>query len=85
MLVESRPLRQYARLQQSQIDYQNTVLTAQQQVDNGLATFLQSRQQVGYLRSSVQATSGALNIALEQYDQSATKVPSRSWLEMRVA
>ena len=54
------------------IDYQNTVLTAQQQVDNGLTTFLQSRQKVGYLRSSAQAASGALNIALEQYDQGAT-------------
>jgi hypothetical protein len=40
------------------IDYQNTVLIAQQQVDNGLSTFLQSRQKVGYLRSSAQAASG---------------------------
>ena len=63
---------QDARLQQLLIDYQNTVLTAQQQVDNGLATFLQSRQQVGYLRNSAQAASGALNIALDQYGQGAT-------------
>ena len=63
---------QDARLQQLLVDYQNTVLTAQQQVDNGLSTFLQSRQQVGYLRSSAQAASGALNIALEQYGQGST-------------
>ena len=63
---------QDARLQQLLVDYQNTVLNAQQQVDNGLSTFLQSRYQVGFLRSSAQAASGALKIALEQYDQGAT-------------
>jgi hypothetical protein len=47
-------------------------LRAQQQVDNGLSTFLQSQYQVGHLRSSAQAASGALKIALEQYDQEAT-------------
>src|SRR5215472_14691173 len=36
---------QDAKLQQLLVDYQNTVLTAQQQVDNGLVSFLQSRAQ----------------------------------------
>jgi NodT family efflux transporter outer membrane factor (OMF) lipoprotein len=63
---------QDAKLQQLLVDYQNTVLKAQQEVDNGLASFLQSRLQVGFLRRSAQAATGALKIALEQYEQGAT-------------
>jgi NodT family efflux transporter outer membrane factor (OMF) lipoprotein len=46
---------QDAKLQQSLVDYQNAVLKAQQQVDDGISSFLQSRVQVGYLRKSVTA------------------------------
>jgi NodT family efflux transporter outer membrane factor (OMF) lipoprotein len=63
---------QDAKLQQLLVDYQNTVLTAQQEVDNGISVFLQSRLQVGFLRGSAQAASGALRIATEQYEQGAT-------------
>jgi NodT family efflux transporter outer membrane factor (OMF) lipoprotein len=63
---------QDAKLQQLLVDYQNTVLKAQQEVDNGLAAFVQSRFQVGFLRRSAQAANGALKIALEQYEQGAT-------------
>ena len=63
---------QDAKLQQLLLDYQNIVLTAQQQVDNGLSTFLQSRRQVEFLRRSAQAASGALRVATEQYNQGAT-------------
>jgi hypothetical protein len=51
------------------VDYQNTVLSAQQEVDNGLVSYLQSRNQAEFLRRSVQAASGALRIATEQYEQ----------------
>jgi NodT family efflux transporter outer membrane factor (OMF) lipoprotein len=60
---------QDARLQQLLVDYQNTVLSAQQEVDNGLVTYLQSRSQAEFLRRSVQAAGGALRIATEQYEQ----------------
>jgi NodT family efflux transporter outer membrane factor (OMF) lipoprotein len=63
---------QDARLQQLLVDYQNTVLKAQQQVDDGISTFLQSRVQVGYLRGSAEAARGALRIGTEQYEQGAT-------------
>jgi NodT family efflux transporter outer membrane factor (OMF) lipoprotein len=63
---------QDAKLQQLLVDYQNTVLTAQQQVDNGLVNFLQSQAQVAFLQRSAQAASGAFTIALQQYDQGAT-------------
>jgi hypothetical protein len=48
------------------------VLSAQQEVDNGLATYLQSRNQAASLRRSVQAANGALKISMEQYQQGAT-------------
>jgi NodT family efflux transporter outer membrane factor (OMF) lipoprotein len=63
---------QDAKLQQLLIDYQNTVLKAQQQVDDGISSFLQSRVQVGYLNRSVAAARGALRIGTEQYEQGAT-------------
>jgi NodT family efflux transporter outer membrane factor (OMF) lipoprotein len=63
---------QDARLQQLLVDYQNTVLTAQQQVDNALVSFVQSQAQVVFQRRSAEAASGAFTIALQQYDQGAT-------------
>jgi outer membrane protein TolC len=63
---------QDAKLQQLLVDYQTTVLKAQQQVDDGISTFLQSRIQVGYLRRSADAARGALRIGTEQYEQGAT-------------
>lgn len=60
---------QDAKLQQLLVDYQNTVLSAQQEVDNGLVNYLQSRNQAEFLRRSVQAASEALRIASEQYEQ----------------
>ena len=58
---------QDARLQALLIAYQNTVLKAQQEVENGLAAFLQGRQQVDLLRRSVAAANSALGIAIDQY------------------
>ncbi|OAF02971.1 transporter [Bradyrhizobium centrolobii] len=63
---------QDARLQQLLVDYQNTVIKAQQQVDDGISAFRQSRLQVGYLRRSADAARGALRIGTEQYEQGAT-------------
>jgi NodT family efflux transporter outer membrane factor (OMF) lipoprotein len=63
---------QDAKLQQLLVDYQNTVLKAQQQVDDGISLFLQSRAQAEFLRRSVDAARGAFKIALEQYESGAT-------------
>ena len=63
---------QDATLQQLLVNYQNLVLTAQQQVDDAISTFLQARAQLGDLRRSLQAASGALNAATDQYEQGAT-------------
>jgi NodT family efflux transporter outer membrane factor (OMF) lipoprotein len=56
-----------ATLQGLLVDYQNAVLKAQQEVENGLTSFLQGREQVEYLRESVAAANGALDIGLIQY------------------
>jgi NodT family efflux transporter outer membrane factor (OMF) lipoprotein len=57
-----------AALQGLLVDYQNTVLKAQQEVENGLASFLQGREAVDFLRQSVAAANAALGIALIQYN-----------------
>jgi NodT family efflux transporter outer membrane factor (OMF) lipoprotein len=58
---------QDAKLQELLVDFQNTVLTAQQQVENGLASFLEGRREVDDLRRSVAAANAALGLAFEQY------------------
>jgi NodT family efflux transporter outer membrane factor (OMF) lipoprotein len=58
---------QDAKLQELLIDYQNTVLKAQQEVEDGIATFIYSREQVGFLQQSVDAAEGALKIVLLEY------------------
>jgi NodT family efflux transporter outer membrane factor (OMF) lipoprotein len=57
-----------AKLQGLLVDYQNAVLKAQQQVESGLTSFLQGREQVDFLRQSVAAANAALGIALLQYN-----------------
>lgn len=56
-----------ATLQQYLVDYQNTVVNAQRDVENGISTYLQSRIEVEYLRRSVAAANGALEIAFTEY------------------
>ena len=58
---------QDATLQQDLVDYQNTVLKAQQEVEDGISTFLLSRAQADYLHRSVIAALGALHIATLEY------------------
>ncbi|PPD44976.1 MAG: transporter [Methylocystis sp.] len=60
---------QDATLQQLLIDYQNKVLKAQEEVENGIATFLLSSTEAGYLRRSVTEAKGALDIAALEYQQ----------------
>jgi NodT family efflux transporter outer membrane factor (OMF) lipoprotein len=57
-----------AALQTLLVNYQNTVLQAQQQVENGLTTFLEGRDQVDFLRQSVAAANAALGLAFLQYN-----------------
>lgn len=60
---------QDAVLQQDLAEYQNTVLKAQKEVEDGIAVFLLSRSQAAYLRRSAAAADGALRIATLEYQQ----------------
>ena len=60
---------QDAKFQELLIDYQNTVLKAQREVEDGIATFIYSRDQVESLQQSVDAAEGAVKIATLQYKE----------------
>lgn len=58
---------QDAKLQTLLLDYQNTVLKAQKEVEDGITGFLGTRQQAFYLRQSAAAAKNALKVAVSQY------------------
>jgi len=58
---------QDARFQELLITYQNTVLTAQQEVEDNLIAFLKAQEQAGFLAKSATAAKGALDLATRQY------------------
>jgi len=60
---------QDAKLQALLVEYQNAVLTAQKDVENGLVAFVKSNEQSTYLEESTVAAEGALTIALNQYKE----------------
>ncbi|MDJ0610613.1 MAG: efflux transporter outer membrane subunit [Kiloniellales bacterium] len=58
---------QDARLQALIADYENAVLEAYREVEDGLVGFLRSRDQAEFLTTSVEASKRAVEIALRQY------------------
>jgi NodT family efflux transporter outer membrane factor (OMF) lipoprotein len=58
---------QEANFQNLVATYQNTVLTAQQDVENGLVTFLRAQEQSKFQAESVEYAAKAVKIALAQY------------------
>ena len=60
---------QDAKFQEALVNYQNTVLKAQQEVEDGIAKFVQSRDEVVFLTTSVHAALGALRIGLLEYKE----------------
>lgn len=60
---------QDAKLQEYLIDYQNAVLRAQQEVENGIYTYRLSQSEAAYLLKGVREAQGAVNIALLEYQQ----------------
>ena len=60
---------QDARFQELLIGYQQSVLQAQRDVQNAIALFVQSQQQVGFLQASTTAAEGALRIATNEYKE----------------
>lgn len=58
---------QDARLQQLLISYQNTVLTAQREVEDALSAFLRGQEQARFLAESTDAARRSLELAVIQY------------------
>jgi outer membrane protein TolC len=67
---------QDAKFQELVLVYQNTVLQANQEVENGLVTFLRSQQRSNLLRESAIAAEEARRIALKQYKEGG--VPNKA-------
>ena len=60
---------QDARFEASILDYQNTVLTAQKEVEDALIAFLMTQNSAEYLAESTDAAQRALNISDIQYNE----------------
>ena len=63
---------QDARFQELIATYQNTVLEANEEVENALVAFLQTQEQVKSLAASVQATQRALELELLNFKEGET-------------
>jgi NodT family efflux transporter outer membrane factor (OMF) lipoprotein len=62
---------QDARLEELIVNYQNTVLQAAREVEDGLSGFVGSRKQSEYLAESVKAAQRSVDLALVQYREGA--------------
>jgi NodT family efflux transporter outer membrane factor (OMF) lipoprotein len=62
---------QDARLEQLLVNYQNQVLEAAREVEDGLAGFLAARAATDYLRDSVDSAQRAVDLSLIQYREGA--------------
>jgi NodT family efflux transporter outer membrane factor (OMF) lipoprotein len=63
---------QDARFQELLISYQNTVLKAQQEVEDSLAGFLRAQESAEFLARSAHSAQRSLDLALLQYQQGIT-------------
>jgi outer membrane protein TolC len=65
--ITSNVLFQDARFQELAVAYQGTVLRANQEVEDGLVTFLRAQERAELLRESAEAGQRAIIVALNQY------------------
>ncbi|HEY2761536.1 MAG TPA: efflux transporter outer membrane subunit, partial [Pirellulales bacterium] len=63
---------QDATFQELLATYQNSVLTANQDVENGLVTFLKGQERTAHQQASVDAAIHAVTIAIKQYQAGTT-------------
>jgi NodT family efflux transporter outer membrane factor (OMF) lipoprotein len=61
-----------ARFQELLITYQNTVLSAQQDVEDNLTAFLRNQEQASFLQVSADAAKNSLDLAIIQYREGIT-------------
>jgi len=63
---------QDASFQEALLDYQNTVLTAQKEVENGLSAFKYGKQSVVYLDSAVTSAKMSTKLSIDRYKAGQT-------------
>lgn len=63
---------QDASFQEAVLNYQNTVLTAQKEVENGLSAFRYSKQSVSYLQTAVSSAKTSTRLSLDRYKAGQT-------------
>ncbi|MCC6931956.1 MAG: efflux transporter outer membrane subunit [Deltaproteobacteria bacterium] len=63
---------QDAAFQQALVDYENTVRSAQREVEDGLVAFTKSQREVELRKLAVEAAQRTLNLVTVQYDTGAT-------------
>ncbi|HHH43004.1 MAG TPA: TolC family protein, partial [Gammaproteobacteria bacterium] len=69
--LKNRVRVQDARLEALLVNYQDTVLRAAQEVEDGLSAYTGAREQSGYLKESVKAAQRSVDLALVQYREGA--------------
>jgi len=62
---------QDARLEALLVNYQNSVLRAAQEVEDGISAYVGARDQSGFLKDSVKAAQRSVDLALVQYREGA--------------
>jgi outer membrane protein TolC len=67
--IKNRVRVEDARFQQLVVSYQNTVLRAAQEVEDGMVGFLRSRERVGFLGNSVDAYKRSVDLSMTQYTE----------------
>jgi NodT family efflux transporter outer membrane factor (OMF) lipoprotein len=75
---------QETRFQELVITYRNTVLSADQYVENGLVTFLRAQQRARSQAASVADAKKAVNIVLAQYSQGTTDLTRVTLLQQNL-
>jgi NodT family efflux transporter outer membrane factor (OMF) lipoprotein len=75
---------QDARFQELVATYQNTVLNANQEVENGLVQFLRAQQRTRFQRASVESEQKAVNITLAQYTAGAVDLTRVTLLQQNL-
>lgn len=63
---------QDAAFQEAVLKYQNTVLVAQKEVENGLSAFSHGRQSVAYLTTAVQSARVSADLSMDRYKAGQT-------------
>jgi len=67
--IKNRVRAEDARFQQTIVDYRNTVLKAQAEVENAMVAFLRSKEEEEYLYDSVDSSKESVELSMFQYEE----------------